>query len=192
MDRSKKWKKLVNNAHTVAYEKKLGDYRIIIEARNQDNGWEIIKKYIGSGINFNESYNAQNSSELKTILKQLRNEKELTKAEIHDINRFKKKPLRVQLRRAYKTSEVEKWHFSINDDFTNIVTIHYADELEIDVVMEQQLKYVEEKILAKLYETLGVDFQETSIQQHIYYYNKKTDYYLDSPDEELDVEFVFG
>ena len=187
-----KWKRLVNDSETVSYIKNLGAYKVIIEARNYPDGWEIIKKYVGSGINFSETYSAQSSNELKQLLKHLRSEKELSRAEIRDIANFKKKPLRVQIKRAYKTPDVEKWHFSINENFSNFITVHYGDELEIDIVMEQQLKYIEEKILGKLYETLGLDFEDAPINQHIYYYNKKTNYYLESPEDETDVELVFG
>lgn len=186
-----KWKKLVNDSETVSYVKNLGDYRIIIEARHYSDGWEIIKKYVGSGINFSEQYSAQTSGELKAVLKQLRTEKELSRNEIRDIASFKKKPLRVQIRRAYKTDAVEKWHFSIADNFANFITVHYGKELHIDIVMEQQLKYIEEKILGKLYEALGLDYENAPINQHIYYFSKKTDYYLEAPEEDVDVEFIF-
>ena len=186
-----KWKRLVNDTHTISYVKNLGEYRIIIEARNEENGWEIIKKYVGSGINFSETYNAHSTGELKNLLKHLRSEKELSRAEIRDIAKIKKRPLRVQIKRAYKTSSVEKWHFSINDNYTNFITVHYGNELEIDIVMEQQLKYIEEKILHRLYEALGLDAEDAPINQHIYYFNKKSDYYLEAPEDDVDVEFVF-
>ena len=186
-----KWKKLINDSETVSYVKNLGEYRIIIEARHYPDGWEIIKKYVGSGINFSEQYTAQTSSELKAVLKQLRSEKELTRTEIRDIARFKKKNLRVSIRRAYKTDSVEKWHFSIQDNFANFITVRYGKELDVDIVMEEQLKYIEEKILGKLYETLGLDFEDAPISQHVYYFSKKTDYYLEAPEDDVEVEFVF-
>lgn len=188
---SNQWKRLVNDSHTVSYVKHLGEYRVIIEARNEEDGWEIIKKYVGGGINFSETYNAQSPSELKQLLKYLRREKDLSKSEIRDITNFKKKPLAVQVRRAYKTDGVEKWYFSISDNFANFITVHYADELHIDIVMEQQLKYIEGKILGKLYETLGLDFEDAPIHQNIYYFNKKANYFLEAPLDDANVEFVF-
>ena len=187
----KAWKKLIQDSDTVSYEKNLGDYRIIIEARNTEQGWEIIKKYVGGGVNFAETYNAKTTGELRTLLKHLRTEKDLSKTEIKDINRFRKKDLKIQIKRAYKTKDVEKWNFCITDSYANYITVNYQDELVIDIVMEQRLKYIEENIIEKLYDVLAIDEQEQPIQQNIYYFSKKSSSYIDEQESDMDVEFIF-
>ena len=184
------WKKLIQDSDTVSYEKNLGDYRIIIEARNTDAGWDIIKKYVGGGINFAETYTAKSTGELKNLLKHLRAEKDLSKNEIQDINAFRRKDVRVQIQRAYKTDDVEKWNFCITDSYANYVTIYYGRELTIDIVMEQRFKYIEENIIQKLYEVLAIDNNEQAIQQNIYYFSKKSSNYTEAEDD-VDVEFIF-
>lgn len=186
------WKKLIQDSDTVSYVKNLGDYRIIIEARNTDAEWEIIKKYVGGGINFAETYTAKTTGELKTLLKHLRSEKDLSKTEINDINSFRNKDVRVQVKRAYKTETVEKWNFCITDNYSNYITVHYTNqELIIDIVMEQRLKYIEENIIEKLYDVLAIDKEEYAIQQNIYYFSKKSSTHSETQEEEVDVEFIF-
>lgn len=186
-----KWKKLIHDSETISYVKEVGEYRIILEARHYDDGWEIVKKYLGAGINFAETYTAQSFEEVRRVLKHLRQEKDLSRSEIKDISRFKKKSPKVHVKRGWKEQNVEKWHFSISDNYANYVIIRYGKELCIDVVMEEQLKYIEDKILARLYEVLGVHNEPFSIQQNVYYFSKKTMSYVEADDAELDVEFLF-
>lgn len=185
-----KWKKLVHDAETISYVKDLSEYRVIIEARQYDDGWEIVKKYLGGGLNFVETYNAQSTAELRRLLKQLRSEKDLSRNEIKDITKFKKRSLRVLVRRGWKEAEVEKWFFSIGDDFTNYICVRYGRDIDVDIVMEEQLKYIEEKIIDKLFDVLGLREENRSINQSVYYYTKKTNFFIDQEDSEFDFQFV--
>jgi len=186
-----KWKKLIHDSETISYVKESGEYKVILEARQYDDGWEIVKKYLGSGINFAETYSAQSSEEVRKVLKHLRQEKDLSRSEIKDISRFKKKVPKVYVKRGWKEANVEKWFFSISDDFANFVVVRYGKELVVDVVMEEQLKYIEEKLIAKLYDVLGIAEEPFNIQQNIYYFSKKTTSFLEGEDEDFDVEFLF-
>lgn len=185
-----KWKKLIHDSETISYVKEGNEYRIIIEARQYDDGWEIVKKYLGSGINFAETYTAQSFEEVRKVLKHLRQEKDLSRSEIKDISRFKKKSPKVHVKRGWKEANVEKWHFSISDDYANYIIVRYGKELCVDIVMEEQLKYIEEKLLAKLYDVLGIANEPFNIQQNIYYFSKKTTSYLEG-DDDIDIEFLF-
>lgn len=184
-----RWKRLVSNSETISYIKEKKDYRVIIEARQSDDGWEVVKKYLGSGLNFAETYNAASSQELKRMLKNLRSEKDLSRDEIENIAAFKKKNLKVFVRRGWKEANVEKWNFSIGDDYTNYVIARYGKEVEIDIVMEEQLKYIEDRIIDNLYDVLGID-EELGIIQNVYYFTKKSSSQLD-PMPQLDLEFMF-
>ncbi len=189
MNNRAKWKKLVQTTDIVSYIKDLGEYKAIIEARRLSGGWEIVKKYLGSGLNFVETYNARTHSELRRLLKTLRSEKDLSQNEINSIHRFRQKNLKVLVKRSYKTREVEKWYFSINDDYSNFITVYYGNEIVIDIIMEGQLKYIEEQIVDKLYDVLGLHDEECPITQHIYYFSKKTSQYIDT-DSSYDLQFV--
>lgn len=186
-----KWKKLISDQETVSYIKETGEYKVIIEARQNEDGWDIIKKYLGSGVNFAETYSAQSPSELRKLLKSLRTEKDLSKNEIKDITKFKQKNLKVLVKRGWKTQGAEKWHFSISDDYANYITIQYGNEVHVDIVMEERLKYIEEKLIAKLYEVLGLEDVQEALNQHIYYFTKKTSSYYESANSEIDFEFLF-
>ncbi len=171
--------------------KQKDEYRVIIEARQYDDGWEIVKKYLGSGINFAETYTAHTLEEVRKVLKHLRQEKDLSRSEIKDISRFKKKSPKVYIKRGWKEPNVEKWFFSISEDYANYVVVRYGKELMVDIVMEEQLKYIEEKLLAKLYGVLGISDEPFPIQQNIYYFSKKTSTYIEGDTQDFDVEFLF-
>ncbi len=191
MESGTSWKKRICDQHTISYEKSLPEYTIILEARKYMHGWEIIKKYVGREINFAETYSVKTISELKNLLKHLRAEKDLSKSEIQDIIRFKKKPIRIQLKRAYKTDEAEKWYFGINNNQSNFLVLYEGHkEIVLDIVMEHSLKYIEEKVVDKILESLGVE-KDLPIQQNIYYYNKKSSYLVDVVEDDIDVEFIF-
>lgn len=191
MGSSSKWKKLIQDTDTISYIKDGTDIRVIIEARQYDDGWEIVKKYIGGGVNFVETYSAQTSSELRRLLKQLRAERDLSKNEIRDITNFRKKSLKVLVKRGWKENGVEKWFFSINDDFNNFITVRYGKEIDVDIVMEEQLKYIEEKLTQRLFDVLGLQEVDLAINQHIYYYSKKATYYIEQENLDVDFQFLF-
>ncbi len=185
------WKKLISDSETISYVKNVGDYRIIIEARQFDEGWEIVKKYLGAGLNFVETYSAHSPAELRSLLKHLRSERDLSRNEIKDISRFKKKTLKVLVRRGWKERTVEKWFFGINDNFSNYVVIRYGKELDVDIVMEEQLKYIEDKVITKLYEVLGISDTEQPINQAVYYFTKKTNAYLETDIGDYEFSFYY-
>ena len=185
------WKKLIHDSETISYVKNMGDYRVIIEARQYDDGWEIVKKYVGAGVNHAETYSAQSSAELRGLLKHLRSEKDLSRREIRGIKDFKKKMLKVMVRRGWKEDNVEKWYFAINENYSNFVMVRYGRIIDVAIVMEEQLKHIEEKIIARLYEVLGLHESDRSIDQNIYYFSKKTTYFLENDNENVGFEFVF-
>lgn len=186
-----KWKKLLQDSDTISYVKDSGEYKVIIEARQYEDGWEIVKKYLGSGVNFAETYSAQSSHELKRILKRLRSERDLSRADIKDIAAFKKKQLRVLVKRGWKEQNVEKWFFSIGEDYSNHIVIRYGRDIDVDIVMEEQLKYIEDRLLVKLFDVLGLGDLEEGVNQTVYYFSKKTSAYVEPEDAQIDFEFLF-
>jgi hypothetical protein len=179
------WKKIVSNTDTISYVKQKAEHSIIIEARHYDTGWEIVKKYVGEEVNFTEQYSASSMEELKGLLKKLQNERELTSTEIKNISQFKKKQLKLDLKRLYQERNVEKWTFAYNNTYNNQVIIHYGKMIMVDIMMEERLKYIEEKIVMKLFEAFGLDETDRDTELTIFYYSKKTNYFFESEEEEI-------
>jgi hypothetical protein len=179
------WKKLVSNTDTISFVKNKDEYSIIIEARHYDTGWEIVKKYVGDEINFTEQYSAGSSDELKHLLGRLKQERELSTTEIKSLSQFKKKQLKLDLKRVYQERNVEKWQFALNGAFNNQVTIHHGKSIMVDVIMEERLKYIEDKVVMKLFESFGLDENENDTELTIYYFTKKTNYFFESEEEEV-------
>lgn len=179
------WKKLVSSADTLTFVKSKADYSIIIEARHYDAGWEIVKKYVGEDINFTEQYSAGSNDELKRLLDRLKAERELSTAEIKSLAQYKKKQLKLDLKRMYQERNVEKWSFALNNTSNNVVTIHYGKSIQVDIMMEERLKYIEEKVVMKLFESFGLDENERDTELTIYYFTKKTNYFFENEEEEI-------
>jgi hypothetical protein len=179
------WKKLVSTSDTITYVKSKDDHSIIIEARHYDTGWEIVKKYAGDDLNFTEQYTATSEEELKNLITRLRAERELSLNEIRTIAQFRKKQLKLDLRRVWQEKGVEKWSFAFNGNYSNTVLIHYGKQIHVDVTMEEKLKYIEEKIVMKLFESFGLDQNDADTELAIYYYTKKASYFFESEEEEI-------
>lgn len=179
------WKKVVSNADTMSFIKSKDDHSIIIEARHYDTGWEIVKKYVGDDVNFTEQYTATSNDELKRLLGRLKQERELSPNEIKTINQYKKRSLKLDLKRSYQADRVEKWVFALTGAYTNFVTVHHGKTTLVDVVMEERYKYIEEKIVMKLFESFGLDESDADTDLSIYYYTKKTTFFFESEEEEI-------
>ncbi len=179
------WKRTVSSADTVSFLKQRSDYSIIIEARHYDTGWEIVRKYVGADINFTEQYSAGSSDELKSLVNRLKNERELSTNEIRTIAQYRKKQLKLDLKRVYQERHIEKWSFAFGNNFSNHVTIHHGKTITVDVVMEERLKFIEEKIVMKLFESFGLDDSDQDTEVSIYYYTKKTNYFFENEEEEV-------
>jgi hypothetical protein len=179
------WKKIVANTDTISYVKQKQGHSIIIEARHYDTGWEIVKKYVGDDVNFTEQYSATSMDELKSLLKRLQGERELSQTEIKNLSQFKKKQLKLDIKRIYQERNVEKWSFAFNGAFSNSVIIHHGKTITVDITMEERLKYIEEKVVMKLFEAFGLDETERDTELTIYYYSKKTNYFFENEEEEV-------
>jgi len=165
--------------------KNKGEYSIIIEARHYDTGWEIVKKYMGDDINFTEQYSATSNDELKRLLGKLKDEKELSSTEIKTLSQFRKRQLKLDMKRIYQEQNAEKWSFSLSSNFNNFVTVRYGKQIIVDVIMEEKFKYIEEKIVMKLFESLGLDESERDTELTVFYYTKKANYFFETEDEEV-------
>jgi hypothetical protein len=178
------WKKLIDNTDTISFIKSKLDHSIIIEARHYDTGWEIVKKYVGNEVNFTEQYSASSSDELKRLLNRLKAERELSLTEIKALSQYKKKQLKLDLKRIYQERNVEKWVFALNNT-TNNVIVRYGKTISVDIMMEERLKYIEEKIVMKLFESFGLDENDRDTELTIFYFTKKTNYFFENEEEEL-------
>lgn len=179
------WKKLVANPDTMSFVKNRREYSIIIEARHYDTGWEIVRRYVGEDVNFTEQYSAGTSQEAGHLIKRLKGERELSTAEIKTITQYRKKAVKLDLKRVYQERHVEKWSFAFANTFNNFATVHNGRTINIDIVMEERLKYLEEKIVMKLFESFGLDETDQDTEVSIFYYTKKTKYFFENEEEEI-------
>ncbi len=144
-----------------------------------------MKKYAGGELNFTEQYTATSEDELKNLMNRLRSERELSINEIRTIAQFRKKQLKLDMRRVWQEKGVEKWSFAFNGNYSNHVLIHYGKQIHVDVTMEEKLKYIEEKIVMKLFESFGLDQSDQDTELAIYYFTKKASYFFESEEEEI-------
>jgi hypothetical protein len=78
------------------------------------------------------------------------------------------------------------WRLNANNgNYNNHVLIHYGKQIHVDVTMEEKLKYIEEKIVMKLFESFGLDQNDQDTELAIYYYTKKASYFFESEEEEI-------
>ena len=172
------WKKLSETKDLVVYENEDNAIQVRIEARLVNNEWQVFRRYFNDmGISLTEEFLCDTMEETLTLIGNLQKEKELTLPQLENIMRLKHKKLNIKLSRAYKEYDVEKWFFSVNNEgFTNIVTVRYADEIEVDVVMHEKYHYIENKVLDELNKSLGLSKFGTQVRENVYFFNKRTSY----------------
>lgn len=184
------WKKLVETEETLSFEKKTKEFRVIIEARKDGQMWSVVKKYVPllKGMDFMEEYFANSQTEARDVVKTLQSERVLKSKDIEVINKYKKKAIRMDIRRSYKELNVEKWDFSLNDNFANSVIIHEGQKVEMDIMMNEKYKYIEEKIIFKLMDALGISEFDSDVEQNVFYFAKRSNFYVDAPTENISIE----
>ncbi|MBR9676602.1 hypothetical protein GOV04_00485 [Candidatus Woesearchaeota archaeon] len=169
------WRKVLQSNDVLIFEKKKSEFTIRIEARLVEGEWEVIKKYYGN-VNFSEEYYADTKKETLQLITQLKSEKDLQTKDIERIKKLRSKNLRINAKRAYKDTSVEKWYIYINNKESGFAIIRYDDQTLIDVVVQEKYRYLEDKILDELTKILGLDDVAYEIVQNVYFYNKSTNY----------------
>lgn len=156
------------------------DVHVRIEARYHDDGfWEIIKTYYdGKTINFSEEYKAKTKEEAHNLIQLLKSKALLTKEELKEQKIRQSKEVEIKLNRCYKDYNIEKWKFSVNKGhFLNYVFVKEGDVFEVDIILDENYKPVDYKVIAELYKILGLHTAEFDIQQNVFFYSHKKDEY---------------
>lgn len=170
------WKKLSETSDLIIYEKKKRSFKIRIEARLNKNSWKIYKTYFNDRIvDFVEEYSTETRNEALNIVNTLVREKDLTTKEIRELKKISGKKLDINLERAYKEYDVEKWLFSVgNDKKISFMTIRFGETIDVDVVMQEKYRFLERNIINELIRMLGLDKFDLTLNQNIYFFNRRS------------------
>ncbi len=170
-----KWNRTIENSDVVTYEAQGKEISMRIECRrHEDSTWGIFKTYYNDAINYTEEFFATSPEELSMLLSQLMKEKALTLTEISRIKRNQLKNPVVEVKRAYKEDNVEKWLFSIDgSDFDNFFVLREYDVLEIDIIVSEQYAYYENKIVEAINKILSIENLDLDVVENMYFYRKR-------------------
>ena len=154
-------RKEINKKRKTLIEKKRNKIDV---KRDEDNNVNLIKEYITSS-----------KQEAITLIEKLKEEKDLKLNEIIKIKKDKKsKIVKLDLKREYKEEYVEKWTFSIdNNEHENVIFLRFDEKTAIDVILNEDYLYYEDKIVEDIIERLGVRNINPKIETSIYYFSRK-------------------
>ena len=198
----KLWRKLSETDDLISLEKDTSfNYKVRIEARNNKSVWQIFKTYFNNReVAFVEEYTTETKPEAMSVIRGLQRERDLSPSEIKQIKQMMGKKLTLKIERAFKEYEVEKWHFSINEEkMINFANVRYCEHIEIDIVMHEKYRHVEKEIISQIEEKLGLNELGDSVSYDIYYFRKQGSIRDKSKEKEteynlslMDVEFDFS
>jgi len=182
------WKKLVSSNDLIVQETENDGLNIRIEARNNPEGWNIIKRYYQTDSeehSYIEDYFKPNLEEVKEVLHHIQHEL-LTKMQIKKIKDLKRN-FDIGITRVYHEGNVEKWLFTIhsakrpqratplNEDGT--IVIKYGQDIELDIMTKEKFRHFEEELIDLINEKLGLTVNEDKdIIHNFYYYFDNTSY----------------
>lgn len=180
------WKKLISSNDLLCFERHLKNYNERIEARKLSGRWEIIKKLYGENLNFVEEFTAKTLNDAKQIISKLKKQDEMSPSELRKVNTLLKKDITIDLERVYKDKNVEKWSFFVRpDQEKNNLFLKMDEDVDMDVLLLEKYKYVEDKILDTLMRKLGIDEMNTTVCQNVYYISKASTYTLEMEEDEM-------
>tara|TARA_Y100000310_G_scaffold123899_1_gene122653 strand:+ start:1820 stop:2413 length:594 start_codon:yes stop_codon:yes gene_type:complete len=166
------WQKISDTHDLISYEKNKEDMNIRIEARlNKDRTWSIYKTYFeGDNNNFIDEHKASNISDARKVVDRLLEEKDLNLKEINEIKAKKSKALDINLKRAFKEGNIEKWHIYFNSSNVGFLNIRYSEKIEIDLVVDENFRFLEKQLLEELNTVLGLTKISREILFNNYYF----------------------
>jgi len=173
------WLKLTDSDDLISFEKETAHlYKVRIEARLVKGFWQIFKTYYNAKeVAFVEEYTTETKPEAVSVINALKRERDLAPAEIKQIKKLLGKKLTLNMERAFKEYEVEKWYFTINDDKTaNFATIRYCEYIGVDIVLHDKYRYLERRILEEIINVLGLQEFGMDINKNVYFFTKRTFY----------------
>ena len=168
------WQQIPSSEEVICYEKKNKVLSVRLEARYLDESWEVYRGFqTYDGQSYTEEYNVSSREEAERMILQLKNEKDLTSEEIHELIKKKNIKLRINIRRSYKEDTVEKWFFIVNNDvIENFFIIKDYDGIELDVILHESYKNKKKQILKEIYKSLSIE-ESVEVNDFVYYFSSK-------------------
>ena len=172
------WLKIAEEKDVVSFKKMVRDITIVIEARKESSHWHIYKTHQLKGANkVVQEYLANSREDCITLIEELKAEKPLSMREIKEWQQKDKAPIRLHVQRDYKEYDVEKWMFTVNESpRVNVAIIRYGEEIVLDVMIHEQFRSHEKKIIQRLHKTLNVKDMAGMIKENIYYFSDEKHY----------------
>ena len=178
------WKKKVESEELIVHESQFKDFKLKIEARKNNNGWEVFKtKVVGDASDLISEYFLENKKQALEIITKLQNDRNL---------RIKGKTS-VSLKRVYKEEYLEKWNFSVNnEDMRNFVLVKFDTTLLVDIVMHEKYIITEKEILSQISDKLGLTQFGDTTAYDIFYYKRNSSIKEKRAEAMVDVEFDYS
>jgi len=174
------WKKILEAKELLSYEKATSELNVRIEARKEVNRWLIYLKYYNKNLNFTEEYTCKSEDEAREIIKCLQDSKLKTIKELSQLKLLQGKNLNVNLKRDFRDYNLEKWNFTINNDnHNNHLIFRETDFNEVEIIMNEKYRAVEERLINKISTMLGLGSSTLRTKITIYYFNNESKYYLE-------------
>ena len=95
------WKKIADSNDLIVFENRANKYKIKIEARRKDYGWEVFKTKIkGETADLISEHLTDNKKQVLQLINKLKNDKNIN---------VKKRQLSTSLKRIYKEDFIDYW-----------------------------------------------------------------------------------
>ena len=88
--------------------------------------------------------------------------------------------LKVDIKRTSNEYNSEAWVFRVNNEpVNNRVFIRDSDIMDVDIILYEQYKINEERVIQKLIDVLGLSNNDSRTKITVYYCKSKSKYYLE-------------
>ncbi|MDP7506752.1 MAG: hypothetical protein QF362_04910, partial [Candidatus Woesearchaeota archaeon] len=95
---------------------------------------------------------------------------DLSLEKINEIKTKKSKALDINLKRAFKEDNTEKWNIYFNSSNVGFLNIRYGEKVEIDLVADESFRFLEKQLLEELNTVLGLTKISREILFNNYYF----------------------
>jgi|SRR3989339_335872 len=153
------WKKVVESAKLLSYEKRRKDFNVRIEASANDKGsWDVYRVYYNQkGLNHVEEFSAPTKTEAHSMVEKLKHDIEPSMMDLAEIQQKKSQPLVLRVKRVYVGGDIEKWQFDLDDVVSsNFVLVRFQEKVHLDIVVHQRYISLERQLIERITETLGL------------------------------------
>jgi hypothetical protein len=190
------WEDITAEDGLLVCERKNRGYTARIEARLEDDRWMVYNIFFNDkDLNLTEEFEAKTREEAVRIIEILKQQPVLSITSLRRQMLAQKKKTQIKVHRAYKEYNVEKWFFAINGDKPiNFVTLRFYDSVELDFVIHERYRRLEQKILHSIVATLGLEKIEEDLAINCYFFKKHTEHNMENEQKRMllgKIEFGF-